>query len=284
MRCWGRGQATAALQQPPLPGRRLVDNAVQALPTLLPHSEYHPVNVAHSQRRHLNRDLDPSGTAPTHRGPHTERGGGGGDEVGNMAFSCRAGRCRCETRRQAKTISLHSASPRTSRWHLSSSTDQCPSADDPAHGKTESASSSHLRNTFVPHPQPLQCPPPGGGQDIKDPYGTKLRSAPRPWCGPWWRSRQSPPPVCSCEIPPHSPSVQGARPMAQPLCPRRQMPASMTFVTDSNRSLMRFTTLFGCLKGWVGGGGASKGAGAQPAYAVFHPLRLKNGDFRNRFF
>ena len=44
-----------------------------------------------------------------------------------------------------------------------------------------------------------------GGQDIKDPYGINLRSAPRPWCGaraagPQWRSRQSPPPVRSSEI------------------------------------------------------------------------------------
>ena len=36
-----------------------------------------------------------------------------------------------------------------------------------------------------------------GGQDIKDPYGINLRSAPQPWCGtraagPQWWSRQSP--------------------------------------------------------------------------------------------
>ena len=35
-----------------------------------------------------------------------------------------------------------------------------------------------------------------------------------------------------------------------------------------------FFTLFGC---WGGGGGAPKGAGAQPAYVVFQPRQLKNG-------
>ena len=37
-----------------------------------------------------------------------------------------------------------------------------------------------------------------------------------------------------------------------------------------------FFTLFGYQ---VGGGGVSQGTGAQPAYAVFHPGRLKNGSF-----
>ena len=52
-----------------------------------------------------------------------------------------------------------------------------------------------------------------------------------------------------------------------------------------------FFTLFGCWGG-VGGGlqtatqtdsirGAPKGAGAQPACAVFQPRQLKNGYFRN---
>ena len=40
-----------------------------------------------------------------------------------------------------------------------------------------------------------------------------------------------------------------------------------------------FFTLFGC---W--GGGAPKGFGAQPAYAVLQPRQLKNGNFRNCFF
>ena len=35
-----------------------------------------------------------------------------------------------------------------------------------------------------------------------------------------------------------------------------------------------FFTLFGC---WGGGGGAPKGSGAQPAYAVFQPQQLRNG-------
>ena len=44
-----------------------------------------------------------------------------------------------------------------------------------------------------------------GGQDIKDPCGINLRSAPGPWCGTraagtQWRSRQSPPPFRSSEI------------------------------------------------------------------------------------
>ena len=38
-----------------------------------------------------------------------------------------------------------------------------------------------------------------------------------------------------------------------------------------------FFTLFGCLGG--GGGGAPKGSRAQPAYAVFPPQQLKNGNF-----
>ena len=38
-----------------------------------------------------------------------------------------------------------------------------------------------------------------------------------------------------------------------------------------------FFTLFGC---W-GGGGAPKGSKAQPAYAVFWPRQLKNGNFQN---
>ena len=37
-----------------------------------------------------------------------------------------------------------------------------------------------------------------------------------------------------------------------------------------------FFTLFGC---WGGGGGAPKGSRAQPAYAVFPPEQLKNGNF-----
>ena len=36
-----------------------------------------------------------------------------------------------------------------------------------------------------------------------------------------------------------------------------------------------FFTVFGC---W-GGGGAPKGSRAQPAYAVFPPQQLKNGNF-----
>ena len=39
-----------------------------------------------------------------------------------------------------------------------------------------------------------------------------------------------------------------------------------------------FFTLFGC---WGGGGGASKGSRVQPAYAVFPPQQLKNGNFQN---
>ena len=43
-----------------------------------------------------------------------------------------------------------------------------------------------------------------------------------------------------------------------------------------------FFTLFGC---WGGGGGGPNGAGqTQPAYAVFHPRQLKNGNFHNCFF
>ena len=38
-----------------------------------------------------------------------------------------------------------------------------------------------------------------------------------------------------------------------------------------------FFTLFGC---W-GGGGAPKGSRAQPAYVVYQPRRLKNGNFQN---
>ena len=37
-------------------------------------------------------------------------------------------------------------------------------------------------------------------------------------------------------------------------------------------------TQFGCL------GGAPKGVGVQPTYAVFQPLQLKNGKFRTDFF
>ena len=38
-----------------------------------------------------------------------------------------------------------------------------------------------------------------------------------------------------------------------------------------------FFTLFGC---W-GGGGAPKGAGAQPAYVVYQDRQLKNGNFQD---
>ena len=38
-----------------------------------------------------------------------------------------------------------------------------------------------------------------------------------------------------------------------------------------------FFTLFGC---W-GGGGAPKGSRAQPAYVVYQPQQLKNGNFQN---
>ena len=37
-----------------------------------------------------------------------------------------------------------------------------------------------------------------------------------------------------------------------------------------------FFTLFGC---GGGGGGAPKGSRAQPAYAIFPPRQLKNGNF-----
>ena len=42
-----------------------------------------------------------------------------------------------------------------------------------------------------------------------------------------------------------------------------------------------FFTLFGCCGG---GGGAPKGSRAQPAYAVFPPQQLKNGNVPNCFF
>ena len=32
---------------------------------------------------------------------------------------------------------------------------------------------------------------------------------------------------------------------------------------------------------WGGGGGAPKGSRAQPAYVVYQPRQLKNGNFRN---
>ena len=41
-----------------------------------------------------------------------------------------------------------------------------------------------------------------------------------------------------------------------------------------------FFTVFGC---W-GGGGAPKGSRAQPAYAVFPPQQLKNGNFLKLIF
>ena len=41
-----------------------------------------------------------------------------------------------------------------------------------------------------------------------------------------------------------------------------------------------FSTLFGC----GGGGGAPKGSRVQPAYAVFPPQQLKNGNFPKLIF
>ena len=47
----------------------------------------------------------------------------------------------------------------------------------------------------------------------------------------------------------------------------------ISYVNHVLAPLHIFFTLFGC---W-GGGGAPKGAGAQPAYAVFQPQQLKIG-------
>ena len=48
----------------------------------------------------------------------------------------------------------------------------------------------------------------------------------------------------------------------------------MCYVKHVLAPLYVFFTLFGC---W-GGGGAPKGAGAQPAYVVYQPRQLKNGN------
>ena len=48
----------------------------------------------------------------------------------------------------------------------------------------------------------------------------------------------------------------------------------MSYVKHALAPLYVFFTLFGCVGG---GGGAPKGAGAQPAYAVLQPRQLKNG-------
>ena len=53
----------------------------------------------------------------------------------------------------------------------------------------------------------------------------------------------------------------------------------ISYVKHVLAPLYVFFTLFGCLGG--GGGGAPKGSKAQPAYAVFQPRQLKNGNFRN---
>ena len=51
----------------------------------------------------------------------------------------------------------------------------------------------------------------------------------------------------------------------------------ISYVKHVLAALYVFFTLFG---GWEGGG-APKGSRAQPAYAVFQPWQLKNGNFRN---
>ena len=51
----------------------------------------------------------------------------------------------------------------------------------------------------------------------------------------------------------------------------------ISYVKHVLAPLYVFFTLFGC---W-GGGGAPKGSRAQPAYTVFQPWQLKNGNFRN---
>ena len=51
----------------------------------------------------------------------------------------------------------------------------------------------------------------------------------------------------------------------------------ISYVEHVLAPLSMFFILFGC---W-GGGGAPKGSQAQPAYAVFPPRQLKNGNFRN---
>ena len=51
----------------------------------------------------------------------------------------------------------------------------------------------------------------------------------------------------------------------------------ISYVKHVLAPLYVFFTLFGCL----GGGGGPKGSRAQPAYAVFPPQQLKNGNFQN---
>ena len=51
----------------------------------------------------------------------------------------------------------------------------------------------------------------------------------------------------------------------------------ISYVKHVLAPLYLFFTLLGCF----GVGGAPKGAGAQPAYVVFQPRQLKNGNFRN---
>ena len=53
----------------------------------------------------------------------------------------------------------------------------------------------------------------------------------------------------------------------------------ISYVKPVLAPLYVFFTLLGC--SGRGGGGGPKGAGAQPAHAVFQPWQLKNGNFRN---
>ena len=53
-----------------------------------------------------------------------------------------------------------------------------------------------------------------------------------------------------------------------------------TYVKHVLGSICVFFTLLGY---WVHAGGSSQGTATQPAYAVFHPVKLKNRSFRNFF-
>ena len=51
-----------------------------------------------------------------------------------------------------------------------------------------------------------------------------------------------------------------------------------------NHGLGLICVFFTLIGDWVHGGGGGGGIGTQPAYAAFHPGKLKNGSFRNLFF
>ena len=52
-------------------------------------------------------------------------------------------------------------------------------------------------------------------------------------------------------------------------------------ISHVNHVLDPLNVLFALLGGFWGGGGVFKEAGAQFVHAVFHPLQLKTGHFRN---